>query len=310
MVHYPRIRVAFRYLGTNFSPQYFSLVFPFLSDLTEVTSEREAELVIFSVYHDIPGLGPSQEDIAAGRFQVMPVITRLPGKIYLFYSGENVLPNMELCDYAITHAYYDHPNHLRLPYWVVALRCYGLTGFNLAKTKNITIPPLGDRRVCNFLYSHQVSFREKYATELMQFCEVVAPGVSLRNTSETVPPGVRAKVDFLAGFNFTIAFENSKDDGYTTEKLLEPLMAGSIPIYWGNDRVGEDFDARCFINVEDFSSVADLAAYLRVLLSDESAYKQIAGAPRFPNDEPPEVAKLEYSQRFVGEILDRIALIR
>ena len=38
----------------------------------------------------------------------------------------------------------------------------------------------------------------------------------------------------------TIAFENSSFPGYTTEKIFEPMLEGSIPIYWGNPRVDED----------------------------------------------------------------------
>jgi hypothetical protein len=34
-------------------------------------------------------------------------------------------------------------------------------------------------------------------------------------------------------YKFVITFENSQHPGYMTEKLINPILAGSIPIYWG-----------------------------------------------------------------------------
>ncbi|MCJ2043551.1 glycosyltransferase family 10 [Methylobacterium sp. J-078] len=302
-----RTKVAFKYFFPNFSSSYFFQLFPFLSEMVEVTSESDAELVVFSVWHDIPGVGPSSEDYAVGRFHVMPPIERLPGKAYLFWSGENVLPDMALCDYAITHSYCSHSNHLRLPYWVAALRGNGLTGDDLARSQDNLVPPIADRRDCNFLYSHQVPHREKFALEMMEYFEVVCPGISLHNTSDSVPAGFQGKAKFLSGFNFTIAFENSKDDGYTTEKLIEPLLSTSIPLYWGNERVLEDINSECFIQVDKFSGVQELSEYMRFLLSNEEDYQRIAMAPRFPNSEIPEIATLIYAQKFFQRLLNGIS---
>ena len=41
-----------------------------------------------------------------------------------------------------------------------------------------------------------------------------------------------AKSCALSRFAFTLAIENSEDEGYATEKLWQPLLAGSVPIYW------------------------------------------------------------------------------
>src|SRR5207249_8371440 len=39
---------------------------------------------------------------------------------------------------------------------------------------------------------------------------------------------------FISQYKFTIAFENSSYPGYHTEKILDPMMVDSLPIYWGN----------------------------------------------------------------------------
>ena len=53
---------------------------------------------------------------------------------------------------------------------------------------------------------------------------------------------MRSKVHELSAYRYTIAFENTIRPGYVTEKLLEPLAAGSVPIYLGA-RAGTPEDA-------------------------------------------------------------------
>ena len=70
---------------------------------------------------------------------------------------------------------------------------------------------------------------------------------------------VADKRAFLADHRFTIAFENESHSGYTTEKVVEPMLVNSIPIYWGDPLIGRDFDTRSFLSAHDCSSRATSA---------------------------------------------------
>ena len=48
------------------------------------------------------------------------------------------------------------------------------------------------------------------------------------------PNRLQGKLDFLRDYKFTLAVENNIWPGYTTEKLVDPMFAGSIPIYVGD----------------------------------------------------------------------------
>jgi alpha(1,3/1,4) fucosyltransferase len=48
--------------------------------------------------------------------------------------------------------------------------------------------------------------------------------------------------------------ENSYFPGYSTEKLTDPFVARSVPIYKGDPRVAEWFNPKAFINLADFHS--------------------------------------------------------
>lgn len=41
-------------------------------------------------------------------------------------------------------------------------------------------------------------------------------------------------------YKFSIAFENAWYPGYTSEKIVTSMLAGTIPIYWGNPDIGRE----------------------------------------------------------------------
>ena len=66
-----------------------------------------------------------------------------------------------------------------------------------------------------------------------------------------------------------MAFENSSYPGYTTEKLLQAMQAGTVPIYWGDPSVGRDFNAARFVNVHDYASTKAVIDKICQLDQDE-----------------------------------------
>ena len=41
-------------------------------------------------------------------------------------------------------------------------------------------------------------------------------------------------------YKFSIAFENAWYPGYTSEKIVTSMLAGTIPIYWGNPDISRE----------------------------------------------------------------------
>jgi glycosyltransferase involved in cell wall biosynthesis len=60
---------------------------------------------------------------------------------------------------------------------------------------------------------------------------------------------IESKLDVLHDYAFSLAIENnvSKDDYYFTEKLIECIITGTIPIYYGCPNISEFFDLRGII---------------------------------------------------------------
>jgi hypothetical protein len=67
-------------------------------------------------------------------------------------------------------------------------------------------------------------------------------------------------------YQFAICYENIAEyKYYITEKLLDAMCYGCIPIYWGAPNIQEVVPASCFIDRRDFSSTAELFKHLASL---------------------------------------------
>lgn len=73
------------------------------------------------------------------------------------------------------------------------------------------------------------------------------------------------KIEGLRGYRFHVALENSRHKDYFTEKLLDPLIAGSFPIYYGCPNIADYFPKNSFseIDIRDFNgAVATIEAVI------------------------------------------------
>ena len=168
--------------------------------------------------------------------------------VKVFFTGEPVTPDFNQCDYAIG---YDDlvfgERYCKRPYWATR---------TVPKTTTKSDEELLNRKFCNFVYSNEtrgtaVELRKKFALKLMEYKHVDCPGKVLNNMMDAIAPRhdnwEEGKLRFIEDYKFTIAFENNKMIGYTTEKLEDPLYAHSVPIYWGNPAVKKFFNEDAFV---------------------------------------------------------------
>jgi hypothetical protein len=71
------------------------------------------------------------------------------------------------------------------------------------------------------------------------------------------------KLDALAPYHFSIVVESCRERGYFSEKLLDCLLVGTIPIYWGcPDLPQYGFDPRGIIAFENAGQISDILSDL------------------------------------------------
>ena len=66
----------------------------------------------------------------------------------------------------------------------------------------------------------------------------------------------------VGGFKFALCMENFEYPGYVTEKIVDVLSAGSIPLYWGAPDIGDFIPSDVFVDLRAFANVDDLVAHL------------------------------------------------
>ncbi len=92
----------------------------------------------------------------------------------------------------------------------------------------------------------------------------------------------------IAGYKFVLCFENSYADNYITEKIIQAVGGGAIPIYRGAPNIGEYFNPRSFINYEDYDcSYEKMIAKVIELDNDDAKYLQMLNTPFLPDNKLP-----------------------
>lgn len=180
----------------------------------------------------------------------------------LFFTGENIRPKMNECDFALSFDFLDDERHYRFPLytferWWLAAEGKGQPllediNFNsIFKPKDWNIEELYKNKpnFCAFLQSNlNCEFRNEFFRQLGERKRVDSAGVIFNNVGR-VYGTTNEKVNLLRSYRFCISFENTKYNGYITEKIIDPMLVQCVPIYWGSDSADFEFNERSFVNV-------------------------------------------------------------
>jgi hypothetical protein len=90
---------------------------------------------------------------------------------------------------------------------------------------------------------------------------------------------VAEKLETLAGYKFSLCFENSQFAGYVSEKIFDCFFTRTIPIYLGAPDIGRYVPPETFVDVRAFPNYTALEAYLDSLTEPvQRAYLEAADA--------------------------------
>lgn len=199
--------------------------------------------------------------------------------VRILYAGENVRPNFDECDYAFSFDYPITERNYRLPLY----RLYPAYQKILEPRTYYKILA-EDRKFCCFLASNPKGVeRNQFFQLLSEYKEVDAGGKVFFNIAKPVPRG--EETNWMSEYKFCIAFENSSYPGYTTEKLMNALAAGTIPIYWGNPLVERDFNPKAFINSHDFNNFKSVVDRVKEVDRNPDIYRAMLEEPLLPGNQ-------------------------
>jgi len=197
--------------------------------------------------------------------------------VKIFWTGENTTPNFNFYDYALGFDYIEFEDrYMRLPLYALACNMEPriLKQFSEGKSREEML----GRKFCNFVYSNRrAKARTDFFEKLSRYKRVDSGGRFMNNVGGPCAD----KCEFQSKYKFSIAFENSESNGYTTEKIIDAFKAGTIPIYWGNPRVSEEINPGSFINYYDYGSLDKLMERVVEVDQNEELYMAMLHASPF-----------------------------
>lgn len=238
--------------------------------------------------------------------------------VRIFYTAENIVPDFNICDYAIGFHYLNFADrYIRYPLYLVdGFRAYAgddyALNLQLALQKHVIEDDFLNRKTefCSFVYSNAeaAECRRAMFDALSNYKRVNSAGRYLNNVGRPL----ENKLEFQKKHKFVIAFENTSTPGYTTEKIVHAFAAGAIPIYWGNPDIMREFNPESFINCHDFGLtekgeqeiIAKIVEEVKRLDQDDKAYMEMLRTPAFTAENNVDMQR-ELFKKFLFHIFDQ-----
>lgn len=166
-------------------------------------------------------------------------------------------------------------------------------------------------KFCAYMYRQKHTHRIAYFKLLSTYKKVDALGSCCKNTdiqtsrhiSNDIETYNDIAVDLYKDYKFVLAIENTDKPGYFTEKMNNPLIANSIPIYWGNKKVFDYINKKRVIYIPDYTE-EELLNTIKRIDNDDAEYNRIINEPMYVNEnKTPENIEKDLSQQITDQMI-------
>lgn len=212
----------------------------------------------------------------------------------VFLGWENVRADWSCSDYVLDSDFVTgNPRHKRWPIWA-AWKIQ-----KLVEPKPLEVFLKKRKFACMVVSNPHAKERIEFFHRLSKYKKVDSGGRYLNN----IGGPIANKMDFIKDYKFVISFENSSHPGYTTEKLIEPMLANGIPVYWGNPQVNRDFNTRSFVHVNQYASFEEAVEAVIQLDKNDDEYLRMIREPWFDNNQIPHEMSVDSLAGFFDYVL-------
>ena len=136
----------------------------------------------------------------------------------------------------------------------------------LEKCDNSVLFPFGD---CWIPFEEQKIYKKTKLLSIISSAKRTMPGHQLRHEVMRSIGGkmdiygrccnyIENKTDGLRNHMFNISIENLQHTNWFTEKLIDVLRTGTVPIYWGCPNIGDFFNVKGFIIVNSLEDIVNV----------------------------------------------------
>jgi len=226
----------------------------------------------------------------------------------IYYCGENRRPDFSGCDYALTYDLINNKRHFRWPLYAHHIDFENAWNkLTQLRTKEECKQIIASKKkfCCMVVSNASAKERISFFNELSEYKQVDSGGKYLNN----IGGAITNKMDFIKDYKFVIAFENSSYPGYTTEKIIQPFIVNSIPIYWGNPKIDLDFNPKAFLNATKLKTSKLIDRIIQLDSDDDLAIEMLAESA-FNNNEIPIYSREENVIEFLFNAIESRLIIK
>lgn len=233
----------------------------------------------------------------------------------ILYSGENYFFHKyhatghkqsnvwKFADYVISHFDYGTDKDYVMPNWV---RKYGFDKLN-KELKKPQVKFNNTKKFATYIQSDcSQKFREKFFQKLNEYKKIDCPAKCNQNMPHIGKRGRthKNKIEFCKDYKFVIAFENSSSAMYNTEKIIDPYLSGSIPLYRGDSEVRNVINTNAMINYHDFNDMDRMIDRIIEVDNNENLYNEIKAQPILADNDTPILSEEKFMNFIEPIILD------
>ena len=151
---------------------------------------------------------------------------------------ENIMPDMNYADYILGHY---HINYLDKYFKYTTFFWHNF--INIDKEREKVLKNSIRNKFCAAVISNcRAHFRLSFINKLSEYKRVDIGGKCINNIHKKI----ENKTEFFSKYKFSIAMENSNGDGYSSEKIFDSFLAGTIPIYYGDYLIDEFINPKTY----------------------------------------------------------------
>lgn len=110
------------------------------------------------------------------------------------------------------------------------------------------------------------------------------------------------KLEKIRHYQYGLCIENAKFSGYVTEKIIDCLVAGVIPLYMGAPDIDKYIPEECFVDLRKYANWDDLQTYLQEM-SEKEAMAMINCGTAFLRSEKGRCYSYEGFAEFMEDIV-------
>jgi hypothetical protein len=208
----------------------------------------------------------------------------------IFFTGENfskerIPDHYNLADLVLSH-YDDSEKEVLFPLWVIFINWFNKKQprplpsnptylVNLDDIQNNRERFLKNRKFCAFINNNPIDDRMELFNRLNNYRRVDSWGNLFNNVGKPLRGSEQDKINLLSDYKFTVAFENSYHSGYNTEKIIQPLEAGCIPLYSGGERVSRYFNTGSFLYRQAYDTPEHYIQQIKSINENQDIYENM-----------------------------------